>query len=363
MKLGEIGEFSKRKNISKNDISETGPPCIRYGELYTHHNEKISKIFSNTNLKKENLVFSEKNDFIIPTSGETAIDIATASCILEKDVAIGGDNKIVKTSESELFLSYYFNSKRKRIAKLAQGVSVVHLYASHLKSLNLKLPSKDEQKKIANFLSLIDKKIELLEKFFALYESLTKIIKKNIFNQKYEFEDLGQHNIWKKVILGEIIEYSSSNSSINQLEENYGKYPLFEAQGFIKHINFYEKDESYIGIVKDGVGVGRIFILPEKSSVLGTLNYLFLKDSIKNNLKFVYYWISTINFKKYIVGSTIPHIYFKDYSKIEIKIPNKKEQTKIAKFLSNTDSKINLMELEIKNFEMMKNYLLQKMFI
>ena len=162
-RLGDIAIFSKGKALSKEDLSDTGIECIRYGELYTHYTEVIDKIKSKTNLNKDELVLSEENDIIIPSSGETALDIAKASCVLKSGVAIGGDLNIIKVKESGVFLSYYLNNKLKKdIASLAQGASIVHLYENHLKLLKVKLPCLEEQEKIANFLSSIDNKIENL---------------------------------------------------------------------------------------------------------------------------------------------------------------------------------------------------------
>ncbi len=159
--LGDIATFSKGKGISKADIDDEGmTPCIRYGELYTEYGETIREVKSKTNLDIKNLVLSESNDVIIPASGETQIDIATASCVQLSGVALGGDLNIIKSQENGVFLSYYLNNQKKLdIAKLAQGNSVVHLYSSQLKPLNIKLPIKSEQTKIANFLSAIDDKI------------------------------------------------------------------------------------------------------------------------------------------------------------------------------------------------------------
>jgi type I restriction enzyme S subunit len=82
-KMGDVANFSKGKGISKADISDEGNfECIRYGELYTTYSEVIREIVSKTSLKKEDLIFSEYNDVIIPASGETQIDISTASCVL-----------------------------------------------------------------------------------------------------------------------------------------------------------------------------------------------------------------------------------------------------------------------------------------
>jgi type I restriction enzyme S subunit len=162
--LEKIGAFLKGKGISKADIVEDGfTSCIRYGELYTHYGEVISKVFSATNLEIENLILSKANDVLIPASGETQIDIATASCVLHDDVALSGDLNIFRTKENGVFLSYLIRSHLKmQIAQLAQGNSVVHLYSSQLKGVRLNLPCLEEQTKIANFLSSIDQKIEVV---------------------------------------------------------------------------------------------------------------------------------------------------------------------------------------------------------
>lgn len=181
-KLGDITKFSKGKLISKEDITDTGVECIRYGELYTTYNEVINKVVSKTNLDISTLVLSEKNDIIIPCSGETAIDIAKASCVTKSGVALGGDLNILKLNENGIFLSYYLNNKAKyQIVSLAQGASVVHLYEDHLKKLKIKVPILQEQQKIADFLSAIDSKIE---KISDELENL-KEFKKGLFQQMF----------------------------------------------------------------------------------------------------------------------------------------------------------------------------------
>jgi len=163
-KLGEVAVFSKGKGISKKDISANGKiQCIRYGELYTHYGEIISKVVSKTDISIQDLVLSEENDVIIPSSGETQIDIATASCVLNRGIALGGDLNIIRSDFNGVFLSYYLNSVKKYdIARLSQGISVVHLYSSQLSKLNIEIPLKVEQTQIANFLSAIATKIELV---------------------------------------------------------------------------------------------------------------------------------------------------------------------------------------------------------
>ncbi len=161
-KLGEVATFLKWKGVSKSDIIENWiNQCIRYWELYTEYWETIRSIKSRTNLNINDSILSIKNDVIIPASWETQIDIATASCILNDDIILWWDLNIIRWKFNGVFLSYYLNSIKKiDIARLSQWISVVHLYSSQLKSLNIQLPSLPEQQKIVDFLSEIDEKIE-----------------------------------------------------------------------------------------------------------------------------------------------------------------------------------------------------------
>jgi type I restriction enzyme S subunit len=165
-KLGELAKFSKGKGISKSDINEYGKnECIRYGELYTYYGEIIDEVKSKTNIELNNMVISEANDVIIPASGETQIDIATASCVLKSGIGLGGDLNIIKTKKNGVFLSYYLNNRKKYdIASLAQGISVVHLYSNQLALLDLEIPCLAEQDMIAKLLAALDEKINQCQK-------------------------------------------------------------------------------------------------------------------------------------------------------------------------------------------------------
>lgn len=175
VRLGEVCDFLKGNGISKDDIADEGIPCIRYGELYTTYGEKIEEVFSHTDKPKEELVISKINDVVLPSSGETAIDLASASCILKEDVAIGGDTTIIRSNQNGLFLAYCLNVVcKKQIYSIAQGSSVIHLYANHLKTIKIPLPPLAEQEKIAEILSKADNEITLLEQKLESLKSQKK---------------------------------------------------------------------------------------------------------------------------------------------------------------------------------------------
>ena len=157
-RLCDVASFFKGKGISKAQIATNGRhPCIRYGELYTRYGEVIDEVFSRTDTAEADLFFSRRNDIIIPGSGETKLDIAKASCVMHGDVALGGDLNVIRTGHNGVFISYYFNGPKKRdIAKVAQGDTVVHLYPSQLEKLAIALPTPPEQPEIAECLSSVD---------------------------------------------------------------------------------------------------------------------------------------------------------------------------------------------------------------
>ena len=185
--LQNIATLSKGSGISKEQLSENGTPCILYGELYTKYkSEIISEVYSKTELDTSNLVESIENDVIIPCSGETAIDISTARCVPFNGILLGGVLNIIRLkNHNGGFFAYQLNGKRKvDIAKVAQGVSVVHLYGEHLKRVKVSYPTYSEQTKIASFLSLLDERIATQSKIIEDLKKLKVAICNRLLNNK-----------------------------------------------------------------------------------------------------------------------------------------------------------------------------------
>ena len=144
---------------------------------------------------------------------------------------------------------------------------------------------------------------------------------------------------WKTVRLGDVCEKGASNITQNEIVDNFGEYPIYGAAGFIKNVDFYKQEEAYIGIVKDGAGVGRISIHPAKSSLIGTMQYIFPNENI--DIKFLASFLKYQNLGRFYTGATIPHIYFKDYKNIKLKLPPLETQKQIAAVLDKCTSLIS----------------------
>lgn len=185
--LDNIATLSKGIGISKEQLSEDGEPCILYGELYTKYKSEIIKqVESKTDINGSKLKRSKANDVIIPCSGETAVDIATARCVPFDNILFGGDLNVISLHQYDgAFMSYQLNGKRKYdIARVAQGVSIVHLYGEHLKAIKTYNPTLPEQQKIAKLLSLLDDRIDTQNKIIEDLKKLKSAISKYLFARK-----------------------------------------------------------------------------------------------------------------------------------------------------------------------------------
>ena len=144
----------------------------------------------------------------------------------------------------------------------------------------------------------------------------------------------------KRLTLGDVCKKASSNIAQKDLQDKTGKYPIYGASGLIKQVDFYQQDKEYIAVVKDGAGIGRTMLLPAYSSVIGTMQYLLPKDGIPIDIKYLFYAVEHMNLAKYFSGATIPHIYFKDYQKEPINIPDIDTQKRISRIFDKIDALI-----------------------
>lgn len=236
--------------------------------------------------------------------------------------------------------------------KYNTSTGVPSLTSSSIENIEKSFPCYDEQLKVANFLTMIDMRIETQIKIIDSYFSLSKAISNTLIGQSKG-----------NTRLRECLNCYSSNTMESVIkQEDLGDYPVYGANGIIKKINNYEIEHPSIAIVKDGSGVGKMFKLSGKYSILSTLNYLTSKPGY--DIDYIYYALKQKSLKKYVVGSGIPHIYFKDYEQEKIYIPqNELQQQNITSVLQSIDEEIGNEIKQLKNYELLKKYLLKNMFV
>lgn len=341
----------KGNGISKEQLTDTGEPCILYGELYTKYkSEVISDIFSKTDIDTRKLVKSKANDVIIPCSGETAVDIATARCVPYDNILLGGDLNIIRLYDCDgSFMSYQLNGKRKYdLAKVAQGVSVVHLYGDHLKGVKTYNPCLEEQKKIAKLLSLLDERIATQNKIIDKLQSLIKGIGKQLFMDNQN---------WRTVKIGELLRIGNGK---DYKHLSIGKIPVYGTGGQMLLVNDYLYDGESVCIGRKGT-IDTPMFLKGKFWTVDTLFYTYdFKDVLP---KFCYYLFLQINWKLYNEGTGVPSLSKSTIENIKVKIPSLEQQQKICSILDCYEHKTNNEEQILELYHSEKQYLLRQMFI
>ena len=378
-RLGEIGKLYKGVGISKDQLSDNGEPCILYGELYTKYkSEVINEVISKTNISDNKLVRSNANDVIIPCSGETAEDIATARCVLNDNVLLGGDLNIIRLhKDNGLFMSYQLNGKRKYdIARVSQGVSVVHLYGEHLKGIKTYCPNLDEQNKIATFLSLLDERIATQNKIIEELKQLKNGISLNLFTNRIIFD--------KQITLskcGTLRNGYAFKSSTYNLKGKYSIITIANVTGsrYIESVDCNKvtqipEDIQSHQILSNGDilisltgNVGRVSLCTDGHFLLNQRVGLFeLSDSIDK--EFIYQVLSSKHFENEMIakgqGAAQMNINKNDVESYVIPYSTNLQNIRIvSSLLKSLDEKILTMEHLLLSYNKQKTYLLRQMFI
>ena len=182
-RIGDIGTFIKGAPLSKADISLEGTPFILYGELYTTYNEVISNVVRKTQASVDKQYYSQIGDVIIPTSGETPEEISTASCVMLPDIILAGDLNIYRCTQVDgRIMSYILNHVvNDRIARIAQGKSVVHVQAAELSKIEITYPDLFSQKTIIAILAAISDRIDQGNAELRLLHELRKALLQKLF--------------------------------------------------------------------------------------------------------------------------------------------------------------------------------------
>ena len=354
--LDNIATLSKGIGISKEQLSEDGEPCILYGELYTKYKSEIIKqVESKTDINGSKLKRSKANDVIIPCSGETAVDIATARCVPFDNILFGGDLNVISLHQYDgAFMSYQLNGKRKYdIARVAQGVSIVHLYGEHLKAIKTYNPTLPEQQKIAKLLSLLDDRIDTQNKIIEKLQSLIKGLRVCCMQRVYG----------NNVYLSEIAQiYQPQTISSTELTED--GFLVYGANGIIGKYKDYNHETEQICITCRGNTCGMVNYTKPMSWITGNamvINTDKYQDKVCK--RYLYHYLSAYNFNSIISGSGQPQIVRTPLEKLKITLPTISEQKQKAIIFDKIQDKIDINHKVLNLYIGQKQYLLCQMFI
>ena len=356
--LGDLGKVAMCKRVFNHETDTTGEiPFYKIGSFGGRADAFISK----------SLFETYRDKFSFPKVGEILISAAGTIgrlVIYDGKPAYFQDSNIVWISHDEkMVINSFLHLIYQQTRWVTENTTIARLYNDNLRKISITIPLLPEQQKIADFLGAVDARVGLLRRRRDALRAYKKGMMQRLFSQELRFTkpDGSTFPDWQERRLGEVALKTSSSLAANMLSDFGGDYPVFGANGFLGNLDTFQNEEPYIAIVKDGAGVGRVFMCPKKSSVLGTLDQIHQRD--ENNIKFLYYFLSNFDFLKYVAGSTIPHIYFRDYGQARLRVPHPEEQQKIADTLTALDAKIDAVTAQTDAMLRFIKGLLQQMFV
>ena len=257
------------------------------------------------------------------------------------------------------FLEQYFETNKwyQQISEVsvegARNHGLLNIAVNDFFNTKHYIPSIKEQEKISNFLSLLDKKIELQSKKIEDLKLFKKGLSNNIFNNMKDFEEYK---------LGDLCNITTGKLDANAMVEN-GKYRFYTCAKEYSFIDEYSFDTEALLISGNGAYVGYIHYYNGK---FNAYQRTYVLDQFSQNIQFIKCYLDE-NLSRRIKsekkeGNT-PYIVLSTLSDMIIKVPNKENQKNISNIINYHQRKILLEENKLQKLQELKKGLMQKMFV
>lgn len=345
MPLADLGRFSKGQGIRKDEAASGTLPCIRYGEIYTHHNDIVrnynSHISPTVAQASRRLV---KGDILFAGSGETKEEIGKAVAFVDDVEAYAGGDIVILSPKSACseFLGYALNSPAvvRQKASKGQGDAVVHIGAAALGAVCAPVPPIPEQRAIGTALSDVDALLSELTRLIAKKRNLKQATMQQLLTRQTRLP--GFSGEWETKRLGDIAHIKTgSRNNEDKIED--GQYPFFVRSEVVERINSYSHDCEAILVPGEG-RIGDIFHYINGRFDVHQRVYAITQFAPSMSVKFVYYYMA-LRFGAWAmqntVKATVDSLRLPTFQAFEMYVPpTKDEQTAIAEVLADMDEEI-----------------------
>lgn len=386
--LADIGYFSKGAGISRTEAFSGNIPAIRYGEIYTCHNDYIKSFYSFISQSvAESSVQIFNGDILFAVSGETKEEIGKSVAYTENETAFAGGDIIILHSDTEKFdakfCGYTLNAKYviKQKAQRGQGDAVVHIVPRDLATILFAFPKeKSEQTRIATVLSNIDTLISELGRLIEKKRAIKQGVMQQLLTGKKRLK--GYSEEWIKIRLGEMGKFVSGNGFPLQYQgEPQGELPFYKVSDFNNNADDCYLYEANNYISHNTANILHCNIIPKNSIVFAKIGAaIFLerkrltsKDCcIDNNMmsflifncdyNYVLHVFKTIVLGDLVNATALPALKTKDLQELQIIIsPTRAEQSAIASVLTSMDNEISALEAKKAKYEQIKQGMMQQL--
>lgn len=331
--------------IKRDEVTQDGIPCVRYGEIYTTYNNYFDTCISHTKIEYvSSPKYFEYGDILFAITGESVEDIAKSIAYIGNEKCLaGGDIVVLKHNQNPKYLSYALSSENARSQKSKGKVKskVVHSSVPSIKEISIPIPPLEIQEEI----------VRLLDNFYSMEVNLEKEIcaeyvarekQYNYYKEKlFTFEDV------EYVSLEEVMDFRNGKGHEKSIVPS-GKYIVVNSK-FISTNGAVKKfsDEQISPLYKDdillvmsdlpnGRALARTFLVCEDDKY--TLNQRICAVKVKDNnrfiTKFLYYFLDrNPQFLQYDNGVDQTNLKKSDILGIRIPIISIEEQRRIVELL------------------------------
>ena len=280
---------------------------------------------------------------------------------------------IISNPQTEIdpyFLNAEFQTplKKKNIDIITKGNTIKHILASDMKEFEVSLPNIREQRDISAFFRILDKILIIHQRRLEDLKNFKKVMLQKMFPSDGEsipeIRFFGFSDAWEQRKVSDICSISTGKSN-TQDKVNDGAYPFYVRSPIVERSNKYLYDEEAVLTVGDGVGTGKVFHYVNGKYDLHQRVYRMFGFSNEVSAKYFYYWFSDHFYKRVMAmtaKTSVDSVRYEMIADMELQMPSKPEQEKIANFFTDLDKIITLHQHKYENLLKMKKYLLQQMF-
>ena len=364
--LGKIGKtFNGLTGKSGSDFGQ-GFPYITYKSIFDNSKIDISRVeyveITDVERKKETQNKVQYGDVFFTTSSETPDEVGMSSVLLDevKDCYLNSFcfgyrlNSLSKTVPE--YMRFYLRSQtiRKKMFVLAQGSTRFNISKSEVMGMSINIPEIEEQRKIANLLTLLDDRIATQNKIIEKLQSLIEGLGRSCIAPK--------KNGGKWVTLKDICHITTGKLDASAMVKG-GKYPFYTCAETPFAINEYAFDTEALLISGNGANLGYINYYKGR---FNAYQRTYVLDAFTENIQYVKCVLKVVLPKRISIEkstSNTPYIVMSTLADMKIFLPTEIYQNRVANLMYGLETKLHQQTTILINYHHLKSYLLQQMFI
>ena len=303
----------------------------------------------------------QRDDILIAGTGATAgITFKVPEKFIDFAFSYNAPRIRVREADSDFVVSYLKSGIILRQQhRLFTGNAQPFLDTAAIGGFKMRVPTLPEQRKIADFLTAVDGRIQQLSQKRALLQDYKKGVMQQLFTQALRFKDDHGNDFpdWEEKTLGEVLTIGSGR---DYKHLGKGDVPVYGSGGVMTFVDASLYDGESVCIGRKGTIDKPRFL----EGAFWTVDTLFYTHSfIRVIPRFIYAVFQQINWQTYNEASGVPSLSKSTIESIPVSIPHPAEQTKIANFLTALDRKIESVSQQIALTQTFKRGLLQQMFV